>query len=384
MTVPKMIRKFALTLLVVASIGALPTIGHAQGRDGFREARGDLRGTLKSIDAKSVTIALPEGRELAAVEKTFPLTANVEIVTPLGGLGRGPLYKEIQRGDIPVGCPITLALSADQKKVECLVAEGPMLRGTVKTVDAKKRSVTLTTQPPGRDIANGEEQTLTVAADAEILLDDGRGRRFSVKEGQLDDVTQGAFVTARLSVDKKQAVSLQVEGAFLGGIIKNIDVQRKSLTLIVRPGRGDEAPEEKTLTVAGEAVILVDDGKGRRLSLKEAKLGDVPTGSMAQVKLSADQNFVMQLRVEGPVVMGMFKGADSDKGTITIAVPKGRDEPEEKTFTLAKDARIVVDGNETDLTKIKAVDNGPMIQLRLGLDQRTVQRVLAVQARRDQ
>ena len=88
----------------------------------------------------------------------------------------------------------------------------------------------------------------------------------------------------------------------------------------------------------------------------------------------------MLLRVEGQIVSGLLKTVDTDKQTITIAIPTGRREPpEEKTFSLAKDARIVHDGNPTTLANLRATDNGPMIQLRLSLDQSMVQSVVSQQ-----
>jgi hypothetical protein len=69
---------------------------------------------------------------------------------------------------------------------------------------------------------------------------------------------------------------------------------------------------------------------------------------------------------------------DADKGTITITIPRGRrDEPEEKTMTLAKDARVTLDGAVTKLGDLKPVEGGPYVQLRLTLDQKTVQSVAA-------
>jgi hypothetical protein len=76
--------------------------------------------------------------------------------------------------------------------------------------------------------------------------------------------------------------------------------------------------------------------------------------------------------------MGLLKSVDADKHTVTFAVPKGRGEaPEEKTLAVAKDARIALDGAATTLGNLKAGDNGPFLQLRLGLDQKTVQSLIA-------
>jgi hypothetical protein len=90
----------------------------------------------------------------------------------------------------------------------------------------------------------------------------------------------------------------------------------------------------------------------------------------------------MMLRAEGPTVMGLFKGADADKGIIIITLPpteRGKD-PEEKTFKLAKNVNVNIDGVQAPLANLKAADNGPIIQLRLSLDQQVVQSVIARQA----
>ena len=96
-----------------------------------------------------------------------------------------------------------------------MLAEGPTVKGVLKAVDATKN--TLTIQLPGRaagrgEAVAGEEKTYTVAGDAEIAADDGRGSRFSVKEAKLTDLAQGSLVTVRLFVDMNKAVSILAEG----------------------------------------------------------------------------------------------------------------------------------------------------------------------------
>lgn len=253
-------------------------------------------------------------------------------------------------------------------------------------MDGSKNSITLILPGQGgreRQEAAAEEKTFTVPTDAEIAVDDGRGSRFfSVKEAKLTDLAQGALVTARLSINQKQIQSVLAEGPSYFGTIKALDAAKKTFTLLVRPGRGDDAGEEHTLTLSSDAVILLDDGKGRRLSLKQVKLADVAVGSTAAVKLSMDQSLVTLLRAEGALMAGQLKSVDADKGTIVIAIPKGRgEEPDEKTLTLAKGARIVIDGSESKLADLKIGENPTMVQLRLSLDQKSVQAVIAHQTK---
>ena len=362
-------------LLAVVALLSITERTNAQRDPG----RGDARGTIAAVDAgkATITVAIGGGRDTAPAEKTFALAKNVEVCV---GNSRGHgVFTEVKLADLAVGTVVGLTLSADQKVVDSIIAEEPTVRGLLKSVDAKKNTLVLS-QRAGREPAP-EETSYILAADAEIVVDDGRGRRHSLREGKIDDLTEGAVVTVRLSLDKKQIRAVLAEGSTLNGTLKALDAVKGVLTLTLRPARGDDAAEEKTIAIAKDAHVLIDDGKGRRLSVKEAKLADVPVGSTVTVKLAVDQGFAMLLKAEGPSVFGLFKSADPAKGTITINIPKGRDEAEEKTLTLAKDARVTLDGVETKLGDLKAVENGPFIQLRLSLDQQTVQLVTAQQPR---
>src|SRR4051794_25008406 len=67
------------------------------------------------------------------------------------------------------------------------------VRGVVGAVDTAKNSITIAVVPTVR--GGTEEKTFTLAKDAEVLLDEGRGRRFVYKEGKLGDLHAGAVVT---------------------------------------------------------------------------------------------------------------------------------------------------------------------------------------------
>ena len=89
---------------------------------------------------------------------------------------RGPgLFKEARLADLAAGTTVRLSLSADQKVVDNIIAEEPTLRGVLKTVDARKNTLVLSMQA-GREPA-AEEKSFVLASDAEIVVDDGRGRR---------------------------------------------------------------------------------------------------------------------------------------------------------------------------------------------------------------
>lgn len=382
-------RVFAGCLFALATLVATAQPSFGQGREGGGAAA-NIRGAVKTVDAKAITITYGGGRtreggDVPATEKTFILAKNVEICIGAGGGFRGGAgFREAKLADLATGVMVHLALTADQKAVDAVIAEEPTVRGILKAIDAKKNMLTVTVagaggRERGAEAAANEETTYAIAADAEVAIDDGRGRRFSIREGKIEELNEGVIVSLRLSLNKKTVHGILAEGALVQGIVKAINPAKRSITLVGRPARGDDAGEDRTLAIAKEAVIIIDDGKGRRLSFKEGKLADVPVGSSVMMKLAVDQGFVMLLKAEGPTLLGMLKAVDAEKGAITIAIPKGRDDADEKTLTLAKDARVTLDGNEVKLADLKVGENGPFIQLRLTLDQQRVQSVAARQ-----
>lgn len=370
-------REMAGWLLVGAAFLGMEQTGTAQDFGRRPNATPEVRGIVKSVEAKAGTITIMTGQTRENVgDKTFSVAKNVEVVTGTM-IGRFGLFKEAKLADLSEGTIVMLSLAAGQKDmVESIVAEGPSVRGQLKAVDVKKRTLTVALAPSRREEAE-EEKTYLVDAGAEIAVDDGRGRRFSIREAKLEDLTAGSAVGLRLSLDKKHVQSVLAEGPSVFGQVKEIG--KKSLTIVTRPARGGEGGEQRSLDIADDALIVLDDGRGRRLSLREGKLADVLPGSSAMARLSADQSQVTFLRIEGPGIGGLLKSVDPKNLSITIAIPKGRgEEPEEKTFTVAKDARIAIDNNnQALLADLKVTDNGPFVMLRLSLDQKTVQAIMA-------
>ena len=361
------VRRVVIAIFAVASL-----TGSALGQPARGAPRPEVRGMLKFVDAKAATITIAtfdarrDSRE--PIEKTFALAKEVEIALSMGVDRRGH-FKEGKLADLAAGAPIGLTLSADEKFVEAIVAESPVVRGVIKFVDADKRSITIMTRP-GRGGEGDEERSYTVAPDAEVAVDDGLGRRFSVKEAKLAELATGALATLRLATDQKSVESILTEGPTLYGQFKEMHAAG-AITVVIGAGRGEA--EEKTLEIVKGALVLIDDGRGRRLSVKEAKLSDVPAGAAVSLRLSADQKSIVQLRAEGPNMPCMVKSVDVTKNTITVLTRVARgDNPEEKTLPVAKDARILVEGAASKLADIKAGDEA-FAMLRLSLDSKTVQ-----------
>ena len=170
------------------------------------------------------------------------------------------------------------------------------------------------------------------------------------------------------------------EGPTLSGLVK--EVGKNSLTVALGSYPGREPGETKTFELITDAVVLVDDGKGRRLSQKPAALTDVPVGAAVRIRLSADQNFAAQVTAEGPVIGALLKGVDAPKRTITAVLsPSRKANPDEKSLPVADDARIVIDNQPGALADIKIGDPGSFAILRLSLDQKTVQGITIIAGR---
>src|SRR5262249_42577313 len=133
-----------------------------------------------------------------------------------------------------------------------------------------------------------------VAAGAEVLLDDGKSRRLGPREGALGDLPVGAVVVLRLSPDQKEAVRVRAEGPAVQGLLKAADPKKNTITLTLRPGRGDDAGGEKTCEVAPDARTPID-GKESKLDALRADENGPPVG----MKLSRDQKVVRMINVGG-------------------------------------------------------------------------------------
>src|SRR5262249_47283688 len=113
--------------------------------------------------------------------------------------------------------------------------------------------------------------------------------------------------------------------------------------------------------------LVTIDGNGK------VTLSDVPAGCYANLLLRVDGKTVGQVHAQGPSNFSdlhgsMLKAVDVEKGTITFD-DNCRAEVAGKTFTLAKDANIVIDGKPG---KLPALTPGTFVDMRLRVDRRTV------------
>jgi RNA polymerase sigma factor (sigma-70 family) len=301
---------------------------------------------VKAVDARqnTITIADKEG------DKTFAVAPDVCVAVDA---------KPCRLDGVPVGAIANFGLRVDQTTVCVIGAEGPNLGGCggspVKAVDVENRTITFDDKAPA-DVAG---KTFTVAKDANIQIDG--------KPGALSEVPVGSYVNLLLTVDRQTVRQVIVHGPPFpgdcgGSLVKAVDAERGTITF------DDKARAEvagRTFGVATGANILIDG--------KPGKLTDVPAGAYVSLILAVDGQTARQVNAQGPSNVcdcggSLVKAVDAQRGTITFD-DKARAEVAGKTFALAKDAFILIDGKTGKLAELPP---GSLVNLTLSVDRRRV------------
>ncbi|MCI0681808.1 MAG: RNA polymerase sigma factor [Gemmataceae bacterium] len=166
--------------------------------------------------------------------------------------------------------------------------------------------------------------------------------------------------TAQQEVAQRPQVQ---DGAAVAGKLEAVDADKGSVT--ISTFKRGEGRSEKTYVVAKDAKIVRDG--------KEAKLTDLKRGSQTTLRLAADQKTVVGIRAGTPPMTGPLKAVDAANNTIIVTV-SGRPQRQEKTFQVAKDAKITIDGKDAKLSDLKpgatiilvATDGNTITEIRTG------------------
>jgi RNA polymerase sigma factor (sigma-70 family) len=234
---------------------------HAEGAN--------INGVIKAVDVQnnSITVTVHASKTDPVVDHTFTVNKDARISVDDN--------KVAKLADLPVASHVSVKLSADQKSVIFIQAEGTKIYGTVKGA-------------PGNDtITVGNkvgEETYKVAADTKILLDDG-------KEGKLADIMDGSVVSARLSANKKEIIgAISAAGPSFQGVVKAVDATNITLTIGGKNGVGGE---DKTFPLAKSTQVLT----GGKRSVP-GKLGDVVPEKIVSLQLSVDQKSATRIVIQ--------------------------------------------------------------------------------------
>jgi RNA polymerase sigma factor (sigma-70 family) len=329
--------------------GARVTLGRVDPKtaDSIRaEGPEVVDGLVRAVDAEKNSLTFAYKHQPSEPEKTVAVArdAPVTIDGQPGQLAR-----------LPRGALVHLVLSVDQKTVRRIEASGDWWQGVlVKAVDADKNTVTFSESD--KQPAEVAGKTLPLAKGATLVIDG--------QPGQLAGLPPGAWVTLHLSADSRAVASLEASGpGYQGVLVKAVDAAKGTITFDEK--QNDRQSAEllgKTFPVAKGAPIVIDGQPG--------KLTGVPAGALVSLVLFVDQKTVRSLAADGGSYSGVVKAVDAEKRTITIEVINSGGQ---KTFPVAKDAAIAIDGQPGELA---AVPKEAGISLLLSVD-KTVRRIEA-------
>ncbi len=314
-----------------------------------------LRGILKSVDGakRTITVTTTERKGEPARDGTYAVAPEAPVVIQEGKLRDKGAPEVVKLADLPVGALVTLKLSADRKLVGSIQAEGPEVRGVLKSVDAGTNSVTVTIDEGNQTV----EKTFTILPQGSVWIDEGkdRGKGSKAAESRLADLPVGAHVTLRLTPDQKGVLYLSAQGATLSGTVKAVEAAKNSITLTIFVRKGDPG-EDRTFVLAKDAVVWIDR--------KESKRADLPVEAWVTARLSPDQKHLTSLQADGRSTSGTVKAVDAGQGSITLADKTG-----EHTYAVSRDASISIDDKPGKLADVPVESEA---NAKLTVDQRTI------------
>jgi small nuclear ribonucleoprotein (snRNP)-like protein len=151
------------------------------------------------------------------------------------------------------------------------------------------------------------------------------------------------------------------DGPTAAGALQSVDAAKNTITITVNNRQTGKT--EKTFDMVKD-ITVVQDGKA-------AKLSDLKPGGHVTLKLSADQKTVVGVTSAGATIQGPLKSVDAAKNTVTLTT-ETRQGKQDKTYQLAKDAKVTLDGKEAKLADLK---EGTRVVLTMSVDGSTVLQV---------
>jgi RNA polymerase sigma factor (sigma-70 family) len=296
-------------------------------------------------------IALMEGVLSAMLISKLKFAMVIVLVMGLIGFGASTSYQGVARADKPAPEAQPVARGAQKPKADV----GPTIPATVTSIDGNKFTITVSVQK-GKGTKETMEQTFELVQGAKVLVNDGKKKGDAGKEVALTHLKAGDHVYLQLSADQKKVREITVGPSSIYGQVKALDTASNILTVTFKSQQG---LQEKTLSLASDTKVLLNDGLTKGTSDVEGKIADLTEGTSITVRVSAlVQKTALDIRIQGIGVLGTLKGVDVGSNQITITV-KEDGMLVDKTFTVAKNARMP--GTLGDLSA------GKLVNLRLSV-----------------
>jgi hypothetical protein len=316
-----------------------------------------IRGQINSIGDGKITVAVSSGDKKQMTVKSFALAPDLKVF-----LAEGKKGEEGKLADLSEGLGVELRLSVDQKSVEQIVAHGPTIFADIKAVDPAKSTITVSYKSK-KGMA---ERTFQLAGDVAITLPSiSKVKIARPPAGTLADLTPGLAVVLHLSVDKKTVRAVSIQWPGLQGLIKEISPGKNSITIGYK---GPDGMASKTFVLAKDVQIHFADGNKQ----EEGKVADLTEDTSVSLTLSLDRKAVIAIFVPTPSLHGQVRTVDASKRSLVLAT-KGDGGPEEKSFDVAKDARVILaDPGKEQEGKLEHLTEGAGVAVALSRDRTRV------------
>lgn len=221
-------------------------------------------------------------------------------------------------------------------------------RGSLKAVDADKRTITLAFSPK-------DEVTYNVAEEATVYIADGKTianpsdpldyLKLKYRMGNFADLQEGAHVVAAIKRPAKMIVAIWAVGPTVVGVVGAVDDKKSTVTLTF-PGKKGADAHTATYRV-GQDTDLFIDGK------KAIGVWDMVPGANVHLTLTGDLKEVGKIWAQGAYFNGFLKAVDAEKKSITLTIAEKKGDPGvDKTLKLAAGVKIYLYGQNTDVKKL--------------------------------
>jgi RNA polymerase sigma factor (sigma-70 family) len=147
-------------------------------------------------------------------------------------------------------------------------------------------------------------------------------------------------------IRKGTAIRLEGTGVQVRGIIQSRNTGKNTITtkMIHRGFSGDfVADTDSKVNVAKNVQVTIDD--------KVATFDDLKPNMKVSLQMSAVKEHVLGIKAYGASVEGVLKSVDTEKNTISVNIPSAQMTAER--VSVAKDAKVVIDGKEGKLSDLK-------------------------------
>jgi RNA polymerase sigma factor (sigma-70 family) len=220
-----------------------------QPEKGKKEQAPTVQGVVEKLEGDQITVTVQTNPGKKVTEnKTYAVAKDVKVILQESfDKSQPPPAGKIS--DITPGTQVYLELSADQKSVTRIAARGPGLIGHVKAVNASSRTLTLGTKQKEAV----QDVTVTLDERAKILLSDGLSKGEPPVEGKLGELAEGTMVHVDLSVDRKRALGIRVQGESIHGYLKSFDTSTNTLIVSTKEEGGEV---DKTFTAVKDAQMI--------------------------------------------------------------------------------------------------------------------------------